>query len=533
MKKKTLALGLWVAMAILSLLPWTAYRTYGGQIKLAWDPSLGSDVAGYTLYYGFKSGNYTFRQNVGGQTSYTLTGIEPGTPCFFSVKAYNTKGEESEPSVELEYVMAIVDTDRDGISDDDERNIYGTNPNNPDTDGDGIKDGAELNLWGENWNFDMDKDGKIALLDWDSDNDGFSDGEEVAKGSDPGDANSKPGGSAFSCVRKVITGLGAHPTHGGKTELFNEHNSHESWMQVNWADYEAFGGPTHLATGDIDGDGRLETIIGLGSPPGSPGMAGGYFEVLNKYHTHLAWGQVPWPDYNRINGETWPSTADIDGDGKEEILIGLGSGGAGKVAVFDYTGGKVIFKGWAGLNWTDYNMANGATRPAAGDLNGDGKKEIILGLGSYSGDPAIPGGAFAILNNDLTHLAWGRVDWADYNAINGETWPAAGDVDGDGKKEILMGLGRGGGGKFEVLRLSGSTVVHRDWNEIDWPDYNRVNGETRIASGDTDLDGKDEILVGSGPGGRRLDNLGRRCLGRICTVGKSPDQLDRLQPDRG
>ena len=35
------------------------------------------------------------------------------------------------------------DGDGDGLTDDDEINIYGTNPNNPDTDGDGINDGDE------------------------------------------------------------------------------------------------------------------------------------------------------------------------------------------------------------------------------------------------------------------------------------------------------------------------------------------------------------------------------------------------------
>ncbi|MDL1981652.1 MAG: hypothetical protein LWX02_09340 [Deltaproteobacteria bacterium] len=34
-------------------------------------------------------------------------------------------------------------TDEDGLTDDDEINIYGTNPNDPDTDGDGINDGDE------------------------------------------------------------------------------------------------------------------------------------------------------------------------------------------------------------------------------------------------------------------------------------------------------------------------------------------------------------------------------------------------------
>jgi len=85
-----------------------------------------------------------------------------------------------------------IDTDKDGLIDDDEINIYGTDPNNPDTDGDGINDGDEVKFWGYDWDKDFDNDGIINLLDPDSDNDGFSDGAEKDEGFDPGDPNSNP-----------------------------------------------------------------------------------------------------------------------------------------------------------------------------------------------------------------------------------------------------------------------------------------------------------------------------------------------------
>ncbi|MCD4804979.1 MAG: fibronectin type III domain-containing protein [Desulfobacterales bacterium] len=85
-----------------------------------------------------------------------------------------------------------IDTDGDGLTDDDEINIYGTDPNNPDTDGDGINDGDEVEFWGYNWNVDVDNDGIINLLDSDADGDGFLDGTEKDEGFDPGDPNSNP-----------------------------------------------------------------------------------------------------------------------------------------------------------------------------------------------------------------------------------------------------------------------------------------------------------------------------------------------------
>ena len=67
----------------------------------------------------------------------------------------------------------VTDTDGDGLTDDDEINIYFTNPNNPDTDGDGLNDGDEVNIHGTN-----------PLLA-DTDADAFNDGLEVFMGTDP------------------------------------------------------------------------------------------------------------------------------------------------------------------------------------------------------------------------------------------------------------------------------------------------------------------------------------------------------------
>ncbi|MFW9990147.1 MAG: SBBP repeat-containing protein [Candidatus Odinarchaeota archaeon] len=77
----------------------------------------------------------------------------------------------------LDYHMAFlvkygVDTDNDGLSDNDEINLYFTNPNNFDTDFDGLSDDEELEL-GTN------------PFDADTDNDRFTDKEEVISGTDP------------------------------------------------------------------------------------------------------------------------------------------------------------------------------------------------------------------------------------------------------------------------------------------------------------------------------------------------------------
>ena len=75
---------------------------------------------------------------------------------------------------------ADIDTDGDGIPDDRELLLYGSDPTKGDTDGDGINDYAEIFTYGT----DPTK--------WDSDGDGMSDGWEVANGHNPLDPNDPP-----------------------------------------------------------------------------------------------------------------------------------------------------------------------------------------------------------------------------------------------------------------------------------------------------------------------------------------------------
>jgi hypothetical protein len=84
----------------------------------------------------------------------------------------NSEVMETSKTTETETVIPI-DTDNDGLTDDDEINIWGTNPNNPDSDNDGLTDNEEVSEWATD------------PLSPDSDGDSYSDGEEVENGYNP------------------------------------------------------------------------------------------------------------------------------------------------------------------------------------------------------------------------------------------------------------------------------------------------------------------------------------------------------------
>ncbi|HOC41877.1 MAG TPA: hypothetical protein PKJ99_02575 [Thermoanaerobaculales bacterium] len=98
-----------------------------------------------------------------------------------------------------------VDSDGDGLLDDDEVNVHGTDPLDPDTDDDGLDDGDEVNVYGTDpLDADTDDDGlsdgdEVHVygtdpLDPDTDDDGLMDGVEVATGMDPLDPDTDDDG---------------------------------------------------------------------------------------------------------------------------------------------------------------------------------------------------------------------------------------------------------------------------------------------------------------------------------------------------
>ena len=78
---------------------------YAGQVTLGWEPNTEPDLAGYKIYYGNYSRNYTRITDVKNKTatSYIITGLIEGQTYYFAATAYNTSGSESNYSAEVIY----------------------------------------------------------------------------------------------------------------------------------------------------------------------------------------------------------------------------------------------------------------------------------------------------------------------------------------------------------------------------------------------------------------------------------------------
>jgi Bacterial Ig domain/Fibronectin type III domain/NHL repeat len=75
--------------------------TSSNNVVLSWNPSASTIVAGYKVYMGTSSGNYTQSFTAGNVTSYTISNLSPGTAYYFAITSYDSYGNESTYSNEV------------------------------------------------------------------------------------------------------------------------------------------------------------------------------------------------------------------------------------------------------------------------------------------------------------------------------------------------------------------------------------------------------------------------------------------------
>lgn len=143
-----------------------------------------------------------------------------------------------------------------------------------------------------------------------------------------------------------------------------------------------------------------------------------------------------------------------------------------------------------------YGQFRGGADVAAGDVDGDGRDEVITGAGPSGGPHVI------IWKIGETGVIGARpfVSFMAYaEGFRGGVHVAAGDVDGDGRDEVLTGPGPGGGPHVRIWKIPhGTTVVELGGFMAYTPGF---AGGVDVDAADL-IDGSEaEIITGAGPGG--------------------------------
>jgi hypothetical protein len=247
-----------------------------------------------------------------------------------------------------------------------------------------------------------------------------------------------------------------------------------------------FSGGVRVAACDFDGDGRDEIVTGAG--PGG----GAHVRVFKVNTAGIPVAELAsflaYPV--EFTGGVFVACGNVEGTpGTMNIVTGPGAGGSSHTRILRYSsgasGGVVpVFELLA------YGFFSGGVHVAAGDVDGSGRASVITGPG--------PGGGAHIrvlkaVGGRLTSLG----EFFAYPAgFTGGAWVAAGNVTGGPAAEVITGPGPGGGPHVRVFDGAGTEVAYPGF--LAYP--LTFTGGVRVAAGDLDARGLQELVTAAGPG---------------------------------
>jgi hypothetical protein len=255
---------------------------------------------------------------------------------------------------------------------------------------------------------------------------------------------------------------------------------------------DAFGsdatGPTTFATGDVSGDARAEIVAA------APTYSGVQVKTFDPANGATSASLFPYGSEYASSVEV--ALGDVDGDGHNDIITSATTPDGTEVKAVDSTGHQL-----ADFYVLDPGLVPGASL-AAGDLDGDGKAEIVLGGGPTTAPwpPTANGPDQQVAVYEANGAAYGRFS-AYPGLFQGGVRVALADLDGDRRPELVTAPGPGMEPEIGIFtqqwvngRDRGTRLGHFLAFE---PEF---RGGVSVATGDIDGNGQPDIIAAAGPG---------------------------------
>ncbi|MCA3420955.1 MAG: FG-GAP repeat protein, partial [Roseomonas sp.] len=339
---------------------------------------------------------------------------------------------------------------------------------------------------------------------------------------------------------------------------------------INGRDAFDFSGWSVASAGDVNGDGFADLIIGAWLGDGAGGSS-----IDNRGESYVVFGKpTGWAaaidlaaiaggtggfvingrDPDDRSGISVASAGDINGDGFADLIIGAPQGDGASAT--NRGESYVVFgkaSGWGAINLNDIALGTGGfvingrdaydrsgySVASAGDINGDGFDDLIIGAPSGDGTSTNNidqrGESYVVFGKasgwgaaiNLADIAGGTggfvINGRDAGDFSGFSVASAGDVNGDGFADLIIGARYGDGARTDLSDNRGESYVvfgkaASDWGAeinladiaggtggfvINGWDADDRSGVSVASAGDINGDGFDDLIIGAPGAGTR------------------------------
>ena len=282
---------------------------------------------------------------------------------------------------------------------------------------------------------------------------------------------------------KVVYAVGGE---GGNAPIAKLYNAQGQVVFENIVFAPAANGGVRVAAGDVNNDGVVDLIAGTG--PGAVAE----IKVIDGRTGATLFSARP---FGAFTGGVFVAAGDLNGDGFADFAVSPDQGGGPQVIVYS---GQTYAQSLSFFGIDDPGFRGGA-RVGMADINGDGRADLLVSAGA-GGGPRVAGYDGQTLFTTRQRLF--NDFFAFDPALRNGVYLAGGDLDGDGKSEIVAGAGPGGGP--QVIAFSGAGLMTGQFTQQATFFGSNVTSRAgiRVAVADVDGDGRSDIITGEADGPR-------------------------------